>query len=79
MDRSNSIYAMYLYGEIRTLLEYQPGDPIWRYREDDALARMNGGERDIWHRARAAALADGLLFMAHPLHVAVGRKPEGGR
>jgi hypothetical protein len=31
----------------------------------------------VWRRLREAALSEGLLFMAHPLHCAVGRKPEG--
>jgi hypothetical protein len=32
-------------------------------------------ELPVWQAARERAAADGLLFMAHPLHCAVGRKP----
>ena len=51
-----------------------PDGPIWRYREDHVLSQLTPAETDIWHAARAAALAQGPLLQAHPLHCAVGRK-----
>ena len=57
----------------------QPDGPIWRYREDHVLAGLNAAETETWRAATAAARADGLLFMANPLHRAVGRKPGGAR
>jgi hypothetical protein len=30
----------------------------------------------IWQAERDRAAQDGLLFMAHPLHCAVGTKPQ---
>jgi hypothetical protein len=32
-------------------------------------------ELPLWRAARDRAEQDGLLFMAHPLHCAVGTKP----
>ena len=54
----------------------QPGGPIWRYREDHVLSVLDREELTIWRAARDKAEADGLLMMAHPLHAAVGRKPN---
>jgi SAM-dependent methyltransferase len=51
-----------------------PDGPIWRYREDHVLSQLSPAETAIWHAARAAALAEGPLLQAHPLHCAVGRK-----
>jgi SAM-dependent methyltransferase len=53
----------------------RPGGPIWRNREDHVLSLLAGEERTQWQAARQRAAADGLLFMAHPLHCAVGSKP----
>ena len=53
----------------------RPDGPIWRYREDHALAQLDEAETATWHAATAAARAAGLLFMANPLHRAVGKKP----
>lgn len=53
----------------------RPGGPIWRNREDHILSLLDPEERAEWQRARDRAQAEGLLFMAHPLHCAVGRKP----
>jgi ubiquinone/menaquinone biosynthesis C-methylase UbiE len=53
----------------------RPEGPIWRYREDHVLSQLTGAETEIWHKATAAARQVGLLFMANPLHRAVGRKP----
>lgn len=51
----------------------RPEGPIWRYREDHVLPRLNDAETAIW---RAATVAAGdLLFMANPLHRVVGCKP----
>jgi SAM-dependent methyltransferase len=55
----------------------QPDGPIWRYREDHVLSQLTDAETEVWHTATAAARASGLLFMANPLHRAVGRKPAG--
>jgi ubiquinone/menaquinone biosynthesis C-methylase UbiE len=51
-----------------------PDGPIWRYREDHVLSQLTPAETKIWHAARAAALREGPLLQAHPLHCAVGRK-----
>lgn len=53
----------------------RPGGPIWRNREDHVLSLLSPGERSLWQAARDRALSDGLLFMAHPLHCAVGTRP----
>jgi hypothetical protein len=50
----------------------QPDGPIWRYREDHVLAQLSEAETALWRNATAAARSDGLLFMANPLHCAVG-------
>jgi SAM-dependent methyltransferase len=52
-----------------------PDGPIWRYREDHVLPQLTPAETEIWHAARAAALAEGPLLQATALHCAVGRKP----
>ena len=41
-----------------------------------AEALLDREELTIWRAARDKAKADGLLMMAHPLHAAVGRKPN---
>ena len=53
----------------------EPDGPIWRYREDHVLSQLTPGESEIWHAARAAALEEGPLLQAHPLHCAVATKP----
>jgi ubiquinone/menaquinone biosynthesis C-methylase UbiE len=53
----------------------RPDGPIWRYREDHVLSQLTEPETAIWHSATEAARQAGLLFMANPLHRAVGRKP----
>jgi SAM-dependent methyltransferase len=53
----------------------RPDGPIWRYREDHVLARLDEGETTLWRAATEQARAAGLLFMANPLHRVVGRKP----
>jgi SAM-dependent methyltransferase len=54
----------------------RPGGPIWRNREDHVLSQLSSEELPIWHAERDRAAQDGLLFMAHPLHCAVGTKPR---
>jgi SAM-dependent methyltransferase len=53
----------------------QPDGPIWRYREDHVLSQLGAAETETWRAATRAAREAGLLFMANPLHRAVGRKP----
>ncbi len=52
-----------------------PAGPIWRYREDHLLAQLTPDETDAWRSARERAAGEGLLFMAHPMHCVVARKP----
>ncbi|MBV9198894.1 MAG: methyltransferase domain-containing protein [Alphaproteobacteria bacterium] len=54
----------------------RPGGPIWRNREDHVLSQLSPDELPIWHAERDRAAQEGLLFMAHPLHCAVGTKPN---
>ncbi len=54
----------------------RPGGPIWRNREDHILSLLSPEELAVWHAERDRAEAEGLLFMAHPLHCAVGAKPS---
>ncbi|MDR3533448.1 MAG: methyltransferase domain-containing protein [Rhodopila sp.] len=54
-----------------------PDGPIWRYREDHVLSQLSGAETAIWREATRAARESGLLFMANPMHCAVGTKPQG--
>jgi SAM-dependent methyltransferase len=53
----------------------RPGGPIWRNREDHVLSQLSPEELPIWHAERDRTEGEGLLFMAHPLHCAVGTKP----
>ena len=53
----------------------RPGGPIWRNREDHILSLLMPDELPVWHAAHDRAAAERLLFMAHPLHCAVGTKP----
>lgn len=53
----------------------RPAGPIWRYREDHLVAQLTAEELQAWRAARETAHAQGLLFMAHPMHCVVGRKP----
>jgi len=54
----------------------RPGGPIWRNREDHVLSVLSPEELPIWHAERDKAEDEGLLFMAHTLHCAVGMKPR---
>jgi SAM-dependent methyltransferase len=53
----------------------RPGGPIWRNREDHIVSLLSPDELAMWQAERDRAEAEGLLFMAHPLHCAVGTKP----
>ena len=53
----------------------RPDGPIWRYREDHLVAQLSPSETAAWQAVRSAAANQGLLFMAHPMHCVVGRKP----
>jgi SAM-dependent methyltransferase len=53
----------------------RPSGPIWRYREDHVLSLLSPEEVVTWHAATDAARRDRLLFMAHPMHCAVGTRP----
>jgi SAM-dependent methyltransferase len=55
----------------------RPGGPIWRNREDALLSLLDPDDLPLWQHLRDEAAAEGLLFMAHPLHCAVGTKPAG--
>ena len=52
----------------------RPDGPIWRYREDHVLSSLSPDDTATWRAATDAARAEGLLFMAHPMHCAVGVK-----
>jgi SAM-dependent methyltransferase len=54
----------------------RPGGPIWRNREDHILSQLSPEELAVWNAERNRAEREGLLFMAHPLHCAVGTKPR---
>jgi hypothetical protein len=54
----------------------RPGGPIWRNREDHVLSQLSPEELTVWQAERDRASEDGLLFMAHSLHCAVGIKPN---
>lgn len=53
----------------------RPEGPIWRYREDHVLSLLSSDQMPTWHATREAAAQANLLFMAHPMHCAVGVKP----
>jgi ubiquinone/menaquinone biosynthesis C-methylase UbiE len=53
----------------------RPDGQIWRYREDHLVAQLDSEEMAAWRAARETARAQELLFMAHPMHCVVGRKP----
>lgn len=54
-----------------------PSGPIWRYREDHAVSLLSDTELPVWRALAAEARTNGMLFMAHPMHCAVGTKPMG--
>lgn len=76
------LYALMAAGGLTRLTCYpflvtldNPGGPIWRHREDHVRGQLDAAETAAWEAARDAAAADGLLFMAHPMHCAVGVVP----
>ncbi len=50
----------------------RPDGPIWRYREDHVRSGLTEAETTDWDAATTAARSQDLLFMAHPMHCAVG-------
>jgi len=77
-----SLYARFIRAGLVDLVGFpalvtldDPHGPIWRYAEDHVLAQFTPAETEVWHAARAAALAQGTLLHARALHCAVGRKP----
>lgn len=52
----------------------RPDGPIWRYREDHVLLQLSAEETPVWRAATGRAREAGGLFMAHPMHCAVGVK-----
>ncbi len=52
----------------------RPAGPIWRYREDHVLSGLSPEDTATWRAATQESRAEGLLFMAHPMHCAVGTK-----
>ncbi len=55
----------------------RPDGQIWRYREDHVLSQLSPDETTAWRALRDAARREELLFMAHPMHCAVGVKAGG--
>ncbi|MCW5745628.1 MAG: methyltransferase domain-containing protein [Alphaproteobacteria bacterium] len=55
----------------------RPEGPIWRYREDHVLSLLAPDEIATWHELTGTARDEGLLFMGHPMHCAVGTRPVG--
>jgi hypothetical protein len=53
----------------------RPDGPVWRHREDHTVALLTAAEAETWRGLAAAARAENLLFMAHPMHCVVGVKP----
>ncbi len=49
--------------------------PFFRYREEEAMGKLDANETIIWHEASVAARDAGLLFTSNPFHCAVGRNP----
>jgi SAM-dependent methyltransferase len=49
-----------------------PEGPVWRFREDHTLSTLSADEAEDWRVLAASARRDALLFMAHPMHCAVG-------
>jgi ubiquinone/menaquinone biosynthesis C-methylase UbiE len=55
----------------------RPDGQIWRYREDHVLSQLSPDETTAWRALCDAARREELLFMAHPMHCAVGVKSGG--
>lgn len=76
-----SLYARMLQAGLVDLVPFptfvtldQPGNSVWRYREDHLVALLSPAERSQWEAARNAAASAGILFQAHAMHCAVARK-----
>jgi SAM-dependent methyltransferase len=52
-----------------------PNGPIWKYREDHVLSLLSDEETVTWRALTQEARRQGLLFMANPMHCAVGARP----
>lgn len=52
----------------------QPGNSVWRYREDHLAAQFSPDEFKAWRAARDQAAKAGTLFQSHAVHCAVARK-----
>jgi SAM-dependent methyltransferase len=48
---------------------------LGNYYEPIVLSRLNTEEKNLWHRAKEIAVADGTFSVMHPAHCAVGTKP----
>lgn len=66
-------------GDLRLYPAYMAIDdvnnPSFRYYEPHVLSLLDEGEKTVWHRALAAAVAAGTQYLARPMHCAVGTKP----
>ena len=57
------------------LVSVVPGQPRLERYQQQILAALSPAEAATWHRAVAAAEADGTFFIAQAYHCAVGTKP----
>jgi SAM-dependent methyltransferase len=53
-----------------------PEGPVWRFREGHTLSALSADEAETWRALAASVRRDDLLFMAHPMHCAVGCAPD---
>lgn len=53
----------------------QPGNSVWRYREDHLAAQFSVEELAAWRAARDQSADSGTLFQSHAVHCAVAWKP----
>ena len=52
-----------------------PDGPIVSYYEPHVLSLLDAEERELWHRAKAKAVAEGTFLFCRTHHCAVGTKP----
>lgn len=52
------------------------GKAMEEYYEPVALSHLDDDEIFLWNEAKATALADGSFYMMHPVHCAIGTKPQ---
>ena len=57
------------------LVSVVPGQPRLERYQQQILAALSPAEAATWHRAVAAAKADGTFFIAQAYHCAVGTRP----